>query len=249
MFDLWGVLYEGGPIFKDALEVLKNLHTLNKQVVLVSNTPFLNTDCMKNLQHCGLPTELYKTVLTAGELCMEYIQDQYVDPQQFYLVDKNYWDAWHEINQLHNPTTNIEEADAILCLAVPSNIKSSEQLAQCFDKVFQQAIKRNVKCICANPDLFAISSKELYLRPGLLSQRYQQLGGEVLSFGKPFPEIFIRALKLLENPNKVLMVGDTEYTDIQGASRHNIDTLLITSTYGDNQFASKANYFSRTLKW
>ena len=41
LFDLWGVLYEGGAIFRDALEVLKILNSFEKPVVLISNTPFL----------------------------------------------------------------------------------------------------------------------------------------------------------------------------------------------------------------
>ena len=111
-----------------------------------------------------------------------------------------------------------------------------------------QAIKRDLKFICANPDLLAFCSQKQHLRPGLLSQRYQQLGGEVLSFGKPHSEIFIQALKQLKHPDRVLMTGDTEYTDIQGALRHNVDVLLITGSY-EVYNKSKATYFSATLKW
>lgn len=249
IFDLWGVLYEGGAIFEDALKVLKKLHSLKKSVVLISNTPFLTMDCRKNLEQCGLPVELYQAVLTAGDFCFEYIQSECVSPQKFYLIDTNYWGTWHQINQFHTMTTNIKEADAILCLAVPSSVGEPKDITPHYNEIFTQAIKRNLKFICANPDLLAFCSKKQHLRPGLLSQRYQQLGGEVLSFGKPFPEIFIRALKLLKYPDRVLMTGDTEYTDIQGALRHNMDAMLITTSYEDDQFVSKATYFSKTLKW
>ncbi len=249
IFDLWGVLYEGGPIFKDALEVLRKLHLLNKPVILISNSPFLNKDCEKNLEECGLSKNLYKAVLTAGELCMQYIQASFGTAQRFYVIDKNYWDAWKKFNPLHHSTTSIEEADAILCLAVPISIELPEKIAEHFDKVFEHAIKRNLKLICANPDLFAFCSEKMRLRPGLLSLRYQQLGGEVLSFGKPFPEIFQQGLKILEYPKRVLMTGDTEYTDIQGASRHNIDTMLITGLYEEDSIKSQATYLSRIVKW
>ncbi len=248
IFDLWGVLYEGETIFGDALEVLKKLHSLKKPVILISNTPFLRMDCIKNLEQCGLPTELYQTVLTAGDLCFEYVQKEYKTTKKIYLIDTHYWEKWQEITNYHCITDNIHEADFILALAVPHAVKDPKDIDLHYDEIFKQAIKRNLKFICANPDLLAFCSKKEHLRPGLLSQRYQQLGGEVLSFGKPFPEIFIRALKQLKCPDRVLMTGDTEYTDIQGALRHNMDALLITASY-EVDSESKANYFSETLKW
>ena len=248
IFDLWGVLYEGGTIFSDALEVLKKLHFLNKPVVLISNSPFLRADCIKNLVQCGLPTEFYQTVLTAGELCFEYIQNEYKTAKKIYLIDTHYWEKWQEITDHHCITDNIHEADYILALAVPHPVKDTKEIALHYDEIFTQAIKRNLKFICANPDLLASCSKKQHLRPGMLSQRYQHLGGEVLSFGKPFPEIFIRALKQLKYPDRVLMTGDTEYTDIEGALRHNMDALLITPSYEVHN-ESKATYFSAILKW
>lgn len=249
IFDLWGVLYEGGPIFQEALHTLKQLHALKKTVLLISNSPFLSKDCKANLLDCGLSENLYKEVLTAGDLCMQYIQACLVEPQKFYVIDKNYWPDWQKFNPLHTRTTNIEEADAILCLAVPLEVELPEEISSYFDRIFEHAIRRGLKLICANPDLFAFSSKKMRLRPGLLSLRYQQLGGEVLSFGKPFSAIFEQGLKVLGYPKRVLMTGDTEYTDIQGAARHNIDTMLITKFNKDNPLRSQATYFAEEVKW
>jgi HAD superfamily hydrolase (TIGR01459 family) len=248
LFDLWGVLYEGEAIFRDALEVLRKLHLLNKPVVLISNSPFLSPDCIEKLEQSGLPRELYQTVLTAGDLCFEYIQNEYKIAKKIYLIDTHYWAKWQKISNLHLVTDNIHEADVILALAVPHTVKDPKDIALHYDEIFKQAIKRNLKFICANPDLLAFCSKKQHLRPGLLSQRYQQLGGDLLSFGKPFPEIFIRALKQIKCPDRVLMTGDTEYTDIQGALRHNMDAMLITASY-EVDSESKATYFSETLKW
>lgn len=249
IFDLWGVIYEGGAVFENALDVIKRLHQLNKPLLLMSNSPFLDKDCAKNLQNCGLPTDLYKSVITAGDICMRYLQATIVTPQKFYVIDKDYWQGWKTFNQLLQATTDIEEADAVLCLAVPPSVEFPEEIAQHFDGLFHHAIARRLTLICANPDLFAFSTGKLCLRPGLLTLRYQQLGGAVLNFGKPFPEIFQQGLKILNYPKRVLMVGDTEYTDIQGAARHNIDTMLITKLNKDNPIRSQAMYFSQEVKW
>lgn len=249
MFDLWGVLYEGGPVFKQGLEVLEKLSLSNKPVVLISNSPLLNEDCKNDLREYGLNETLYKAVLTAGDLCMQYIQANFKEPKKFYLIDKKYWNGWKKFNPLHESTTNIKEADAVLCLSVPSEVDLPEKVADCFDQVFEQAIQRNLKLICANPDLFALCSKKLHLRPGLLALHYQQLGGDVLSFGKPFPEIFQSGLKELNYPKRVLMTGDTEYTDIQGAARHNIDTMLIARPNQKEPLRSQATYIAENVRW
>ncbi len=250
VFDLWGVFYEGGPIYSDALEVLEQLHSQNKPIVFASNTPLSRIDCKKKLEKEGLPANLYKDVLTAGDLCIEYIHSKYLNPQQFYVIGNDSWDAWEKINRFHNTTIDIKEADAILCLEVPNTLVIQNDVVKYFDDLFQKAIKRGLKFICANPDLCVPISGKLYLRPGALSLRYQQLGGEVIGFGKPYSEIFIQALSILGHPDRVLMVGDTEYIDIYGAQKHNMDTLLITNSYGENQvLTSKATYFSKTLKW
>ena len=109
IFDLWGFLYEGGPIFEDALDVLIRLNSLNKTVVLISNSPYSNRGCANNLQRYGLKKELYKSVFTAGDLCKDYIKRSYKSPQNFYVIDSYYWDTWENINTYHKISENIRK--------------------------------------------------------------------------------------------------------------------------------------------
>ena len=45
--------------------------------------------------------------------------------------------------------------------------------------------------------------------------------------GKPFPEVFERALKSVPAKSRVVMVGDTLGTDIVGASKVGISSCLV----------------------
>jgi ribonucleotide monophosphatase NagD (HAD superfamily) len=54
---------------------------------------------------------------------------------------------------------------------------------------------------------------------GSLAARYQELGGDVRSLGKPDPAIYQPVLQQLGlDPKRVLAVGDSLHTDIAGAS-------------------------------
>ena len=72
--------------------------------------------------------------------------------------------------------------------------------------------------ICGNPDLEVIRDGVRVLCAGSLAARYQELGGDVRSLGKPDPAIYQPALASLGVPtHRVLAVGDSLRTDIAGA--------------------------------
>ena len=73
--------------------------------------------------------------------------------------------------------------------------------------------------ICANPDLEVIRGGVRVLCAGSLAVRYQELGGDVRSLGKPDPAIYQPVLEVLGlPPDRVLAVGDALRTDIAGAA-------------------------------
>ena len=70
---------------------------------------------------------------------------------------------------------------------------------------------------------------------GLIAQRYQEVGGKVVYFGKPYSIIYDQVIKRANqilgkqiSKKQVLAIGDGLYTDIMGASMNDIDTLFIT---------------------
>ena len=115
--------------------------------------------------------------------------------------------------------------------------------------------------ICTNPDLIVLRGSKKEYCAGTLAEVYKNLGGEVVYFGKPYPEIYKFCKK--ENEN-ILAIGDNIRTDIKGANNMNFDSLFITSGIHKNEFkdlstqnydkvldkySCKANYYQESLVW
>ncbi len=88
----------------------------------------------------------------------------------------------------------------------------------------------NLPALNANPDLIVLESDRLtnsaryVIRGGSIAQAYEQMGGEVLSIGKPHTLVFRYVLDLLASRHgidiksaRMATIGDTLGTDILGA--------------------------------
>ena len=85
------------------------------------------------------------------------------------------------------------------------------------------------------------------------------MGGEVIYFGKPYPEVYNQSFD--NNNKKILSIGDNLNTDIKGANLLNYDSLLISNGVHKNeiidkgidetskQYESIVNYMQSDLKW
>lgn len=103
-----------------------------------------------------------------------------------------------------------------------------------FATVLERCLEKNKILLVANPDIFAHESdSNRQIAPvfaqGILGKYYEKLGGKVLYFGKPYTGIFEFAKQFAESEskNKILMVGDTPWTDILGANNSGIDSAMV----------------------
>ncbi len=88
-----------------------------------------------------------------------------------------------------------------------------------FEAVLEDCARHRLPMICGNPDLEVIRGGVRVLCAGALAVRYQELGGDVRSLGKPDPAIYQPVLEQLGlPPGRVLAVGDALRTDIAGAA-------------------------------
>ena len=97
--------------------------------------------------------------------------------------------------------------------------------------MLQEAKKRNLKLLCANPDIWVQRGKDLIPCAGAISQKYQSIGGNSINIGKPFAPIFDEAVKQIKlisgrDANSTIVIGDGIDTDIKGANNYNLDSLL-----------------------
>ena len=115
--------------------------------------------------------------------------------------------------------------------------------------------------ICTKPDLTVQRGKKEEYCAGTLAEVFKKLGGKVIYFGKPHPEIYNFCINKNES---VLVIGDNIRTDIQGANNMKLDSLLITNGIHKDEFLNsnydsydkilekyntKTDYYQKKLVW
>ena len=118
-----------------------------------------------------------------------------------------------------------------------------------------------IKMLCTNPDLIVHRGLKEEFCAGTIADIFEKLGGDVVYFGKPYPEIYNFCLKKNE---RVLAIGDNIRTDIKGANNMNFDSLFITGGIHKREFLDlsledydkildkykvKTNFYLEKLNW
>ena len=113
--------------------------------------------------------------------------------------------------------------------------------------------------ICTNPDLIVDRGNTREFCGGSVAMVFEKMGGEVVYFGKPYPEVYNQST---DNKNKkILSIGDNLNTDIKGANLLNYDSLIISNGVHKDEikekgiekvaksYAAICNYVQSELKW
>ena len=123
--------------------------------------------------------------------------------------------------------------------------------------VLNLSLKHQKPLVIANPDIFALEAvlgktplvRKPVLCQGAIGEMYENAGGEVIYFGKPYPAIYDYAKRFIQQNSQVVMIGDTLWTDILGGNMAGFDTVLTLSgvvgkfigkLYGENLVADTA---------
>jgi HAD superfamily hydrolase (TIGR01459 family) len=126
-----------------------------------------------------------------------------------------------------------------------------------YKNLLENHIKKTM--ICTNPDLIVDKGNKRELCAGSVAMVFEKMGGEVVYFGKPYPEVYSQSID--NNNKKVLSIGDNLNTDIKGANLLNYDSLLISNGVHKNeiqnngiekvskQYESIVNFVQSDLKW
>lgn len=227
IIDVWGVLHNGECPYGDAIHMVETLTGQGKKVVLLSNSPMRSSHVSGQLEnHYGLSKDHYIDVVTSGEATHRYLLKQPKGMNVFYVGRDYFFQSIQDmVEDGHlNVTKDIDQADVILAAGTGSlKADVSEDM-----DMLKAGVTKGIKLICSNPDLVVQVGENLYPCPGQWAAKYQELGGEVLYFGKPHALVYENCLKILGAPSKdsVLAIGDSLHTDITGAHNLAIDSLF-----------------------
>ena len=224
--DLWGVIHNGINLHKNAIEALKQITKAKKQFVLLTNAPRPNKTVKSFLEKMGMSKEIREKVYSSGEAALSYLKKNLLDDKFYHLGPTRDFDLF--LNFKKNKTVDIKKSSYLLCTGLFE--KHGEDLNY-YKELFKEHI--NKKMICTNPDLIVDRGDKRELCAGSVALVFEKMGGEVIYFGKPFPEVYNQSIDNKEK--RVLSIGDNLNTDIKGANNLNYDSLIISNGVHKNE--------------
>ena len=224
--DLWGVIHNGINLHKSAIEVLEEITKAKKQYVLLTNAPRPNRTVKSFLEKMGMNKEITEKVYSSGEAALSYLKKNLLDDKFYHLGPPRDFDLFLEFKK--NKTQDIKESSYLLCTGL---FEEQDDDLNYYKELFKEYI--NKKMICTNPDLIVDRGDKRELCAGSVALVFEKMGGEVVYFGKPFPEVYNQSIN--NKKKKVLSIGDNLNTDIKGANLLNYDSLLISNGIHKNE--------------
>lgn len=230
IIDIYGVIWDGKQPITGALEHMIELKKAGKTVILLSNgTERSEKSEISNAKRGFIKGVHYDKVVTSGDLAYETFSE---DERAL-----KYYQLWKPNQALFEDSRYVEvntpqQADFVY-IGVPQIMRNGQWCDSLTIEPFEEELNEifvlDLPLICANPDLKAVEKEyvEAVIRQGSIARYYEDLGGEVEYFGKPYPQIYDYALQDVEaEDERILMVGDTLATDILGANSYGIKTAL-----------------------
>ena len=262
--DLWGVIHNGIECYSDALKVLKNLKK-NKKIILISNAPRPNESVQKFLNQINFNANFYDLLITSGDLTRLYLKNFYKN-KSFYHLGPDRDNSL--FSNLECKKTSLKNANFVICTGVNNNKDSLNKYFSILEKIK----KKNLKMVCANPDLIVHKGGNAEYCAGSIAKLYEKMGGSVKYFGKPYRNVYDYAFGCLKknykkniNKRKVLVIGDNLNTDILGANNFKVKNLFIAGGIHKSEWNKKntnlakfiinknkyfkINYFQNELIW
>ena len=255
LLDAYGVFWGGNSagLFPGSKAAMELLVSSGKIVGILSNSTQLaakEIEKLKDPKHGLAQGVHYHFLLTSGETARQaFLKGEL--PYKRYWVFCNGHPKFNNAAALFQGTiyqeaSHWQEADFVY-IGVP-HLDGADQInPSVFREQLHQLRAKNLPLVCANPDRFAHEGNppQAVVRQGSIARLYEEIGGRVLYFGKPYTAVYDCAMHHFSQyniiyPHNVLMVGDTPETDIQGATKVGMDSALVieTGTMGDRVAAS-----------
>jgi HAD superfamily hydrolase (TIGR01459 family) len=247
LLDAYGVFFGGSGVglLPGAKDAMQELVKQGKIVGILSNSSQPSQKEIEKLKKYELFENVhYHFLLTSGQLAKNMF---YTNLLPFTTKTKKYWVFANGHPKFQGPsqlfegtsfteTPHLEEADFIVP-GVPHIEGLDVTDPDLFLPEIRKIMAHRLPLLCINPDRFAHegSPPQLVVRQGSIAHLYEQLGGSVFMIGKPSLLAFRVALDAFSSfgiaqKNEIAMVGDTLETDIVGANRAEIPSILVTKT-------------------
>ena len=251
IIDLWGVMHNGIKLNQSAIKVTENLLKKNKKISFLSNAPRPKKNVANFLKKMGMSDKYLSFIFTSGDASMKAISNETYGKKFYHLGPERDCSLFIDLKKNR---TAIMNCDYILCTGL---FDEKEKDLEYYSNLLKKHTSK--KMICTNPDLIVHRGNELEYCAGKIASIFENLGGEVIYFGKPHKEIY----KPLINKNeKTLIIGDNLRTDIKGANNIGLDSIFIINgvhrkevsdfkniNFLEKKYNIKLTYVQLELEW
>jgi HAD superfamily hydrolase (TIGR01459 family) len=227
--DIWGVMHNGARAFDAAGAACRMFRASGGTVMLLSNAPRPFSAVIGHMASLGVDPQAYDGGVTSGDATRGMIEAWgkrpvlHIGPER----DKGLFAG------LAATLVSAEEAEAIVCSGLWDDTKETPAD---YSAPFERLAARRLPMICANPDLVVERGDKLVYCAGALAALYAEKGGEVIYAGKPYLPIYERTFATIDrlrgkpvSKERILAIGDGVDTDLLGAHRAGLASVLIAS--------------------
>ncbi len=235
--DVWGVIHNGIHGFPDACQALQSFRAQGGTVIMITNAPRPADSVQRQLRRMEISDDTYDAIVSSGDLTRNYVAS-HLDQSVFVIGPERDNPMFRGLDVKLTP---LEKADYIVCTG-PFNdeIETEED----YRGMMEEARKRNLTFVCANPDMVVERGDRLITCAGAIAELYRSLGGDVIFYGKPHRPIYDRALELATEKHgtstpadRILAIGDSVRTDLIGANAMGLECLFLTRGIHSADFA------------
>lgn len=220
--DLWGVIHDGSALYPGVAEAMRFLAEQGKRVVFLSNAPRVAAKARATLKVLGISDAWYHGIVTSGQVAHDMLAQEVAPRRYYYLGPSKDEDVLSDLAHMTR-VRNASEAEFILNAGYEYDGQPHEDILPVLKTLLPLPL------LCINPDLEVVKQDGTQiLCAGAVAAAYAAMGGPVEYLGKPYPEVYRACQSLLGNDaGRLLCVGDNPATDILGANRSGLDSLLI----------------------
>jgi HAD superfamily hydrolase (TIGR01459 family) len=226
--DQFGVLRDDERAYPGANEALLRLRELGKAVVILSNSGRSGAYNAERLVRLGFDRAGFDHFLTSGDVAHDILAQETGHKRSVTRCLTVSSGGDHDLSDRlgFERTDDAAEAD----LVIISGSEAERIPLSSYRARLEPAARRGVPCYCTNPDRHKLAKADVTVPgAGSIALAYQELGGSVRWFGKPYPAIYRHAVSLLNGAAaaRILCIGDSIEHDIAGATAAGLASCLV----------------------
>ena len=231
LFDSYGILNLGAEAVAGMPQTIARLKKTGKQVRVLTNNASLNGAGIAEFLGCMGYDFHESEIVTCGHALKTYMRKFHLEGSNVFCIGPKasfqyVWEADGIPVNRPNTLGRWEEADLVV-------LASNGEMDEAQYQTAKQLLSNGVRTVCLNADIVApASATRLSETMGSVAlQLERECGKSIEMLGKPFPWIFDTALRpFMSLPShKILMVGDSLFTDALGAVAAGLTAVLAPS--------------------